>query len=281
MTTRFLRNAFVLGLLSAIGPFAIDMYLPALPSIGADLGAEHARGADDADGLLRRASASARSSTARSPTWSGASRRSISGSRSSRSAAIGCALAPEHRVAHRLPFRAGPRRLRRHGDPARHRARPAHRRRGGAADVARDAGVQRLADPGAAHRQLRSSSRSAGAPCSGAVTVAALARPGAGWHSCCPRRGPRPSGSTAASAARRRGLRRLLRDRHFLGLTFIGALRHGELLRLPGELLFRLYRPLRADAAAVQPRLLGQRDRLHRRRRSSTAGSAAATASGG
>ena len=29
----------VLGLLSAIGPFAIDMYLPALPSIGASLGA--------------------------------------------------------------------------------------------------------------------------------------------------------------------------------------------------------------------------------------------------
>lgn len=31
--------ALLLGLLSAIGPFAIDMYLPALPSIGASLGA--------------------------------------------------------------------------------------------------------------------------------------------------------------------------------------------------------------------------------------------------
>jgi DHA1 family bicyclomycin/chloramphenicol resistance-like MFS transporter len=39
MTTGFLRIAFVLGLISAIGPFAIDMYLPALPTIGADLGA--------------------------------------------------------------------------------------------------------------------------------------------------------------------------------------------------------------------------------------------------
>ena len=39
MQQKFLRNAVVLGLLSAIGPFAIDMYLPALPSIGADLGA--------------------------------------------------------------------------------------------------------------------------------------------------------------------------------------------------------------------------------------------------
>ena len=39
MTTSFLRAALVLGLLSAIGPFAIDMYLPALPSIGQSLGA--------------------------------------------------------------------------------------------------------------------------------------------------------------------------------------------------------------------------------------------------
>ncbi|PRD45159.1 Bcr/CflA family drug resistance efflux transporter [Phyllobacterium phragmitis] len=40
MSSRFLRTAIVLGLLSAIGPFAIDMYLPALPTIGADLSAE-------------------------------------------------------------------------------------------------------------------------------------------------------------------------------------------------------------------------------------------------
>jgi DHA1 family bicyclomycin/chloramphenicol resistance-like MFS transporter len=40
MQVRFLRNAVVLGLLSAIGPFAIDMYLPALPSIGHTLGAD-------------------------------------------------------------------------------------------------------------------------------------------------------------------------------------------------------------------------------------------------
>lgn len=36
----FARNAIVLGLLSAVGPFAIDMYLPALPQIGDDLNAE-------------------------------------------------------------------------------------------------------------------------------------------------------------------------------------------------------------------------------------------------
>ena len=37
--TPFFRIALILGLLSAIGPFAIDMYLPALPSIGHDLSA--------------------------------------------------------------------------------------------------------------------------------------------------------------------------------------------------------------------------------------------------
>jgi DHA1 family bicyclomycin/chloramphenicol resistance-like MFS transporter len=42
MNQRFARNAIVLGLLSAIGPFAIDMYLPALPAISADLGADTA-----------------------------------------------------------------------------------------------------------------------------------------------------------------------------------------------------------------------------------------------
>lgn len=42
MSSSFVRNAVVLGLLSAIGPFAIDMYLPALPTITADLGASTA-----------------------------------------------------------------------------------------------------------------------------------------------------------------------------------------------------------------------------------------------
>jgi DHA1 family bicyclomycin/chloramphenicol resistance-like MFS transporter len=40
MKASLFRIALVLGLLSAIGPFAIDMYLPALPSIGKDLGAD-------------------------------------------------------------------------------------------------------------------------------------------------------------------------------------------------------------------------------------------------
>jgi len=39
MTHSIVRPALVLGSLSCIGPFAIDMYLPAMPDIGADLGA--------------------------------------------------------------------------------------------------------------------------------------------------------------------------------------------------------------------------------------------------
>lgn len=39
MKHSFFRVALVLGLLSAVGPFATDMYLPALPAIGRSLGA--------------------------------------------------------------------------------------------------------------------------------------------------------------------------------------------------------------------------------------------------
>src|ERR1700734_2227412 len=42
MDKSYLRHGIILGLLSAIGPFAIDMYLPALPSIGRSLHANAA-----------------------------------------------------------------------------------------------------------------------------------------------------------------------------------------------------------------------------------------------
>jgi DHA1 family bicyclomycin/chloramphenicol resistance-like MFS transporter len=42
MQTRFLKTALVLGLVTAVGPFAVDMYLPALPGIGAGLSASPA-----------------------------------------------------------------------------------------------------------------------------------------------------------------------------------------------------------------------------------------------
>ena len=44
MSTSFGRIAIVLGLLAAVGPFAIDMYLPALPTMVADLNASTALG---------------------------------------------------------------------------------------------------------------------------------------------------------------------------------------------------------------------------------------------
>ena len=42
MKSSFARNAIVLGLLTAVGPFAIDMYLPALPAIAIELHASPA-----------------------------------------------------------------------------------------------------------------------------------------------------------------------------------------------------------------------------------------------
>jgi MFS transporter, DHA1 family, multidrug resistance protein len=38
MSNGMVRSAAILGLLSCVGPFSIDMYLPAMPQIGADLG---------------------------------------------------------------------------------------------------------------------------------------------------------------------------------------------------------------------------------------------------
>lgn len=40
MSLGFFRTAFVLGILSCIGPFAIDLYLPAMPQIAEDLGSD-------------------------------------------------------------------------------------------------------------------------------------------------------------------------------------------------------------------------------------------------
>lgn len=42
MTQSILRPALVLGLMSALGPFTIDMYLPAMPAIGTALGTDAA-----------------------------------------------------------------------------------------------------------------------------------------------------------------------------------------------------------------------------------------------
>lgn len=68
MPAKFYRIAVVLGLLSAIGPFAIDMYLPALPTIGEDLGASTAA-VQMSLLIFFLATAVGQLAVGRSPTW--------------------------------------------------------------------------------------------------------------------------------------------------------------------------------------------------------------------
>lgn len=43
------RLALLLGLITAVGPFAIDIYLPALPTLGTSLGGLAGGGANEPD----------------------------------------------------------------------------------------------------------------------------------------------------------------------------------------------------------------------------------------
>ena len=132
MTPKFLRTAVVLGLLSAIGPFAIDMYLPALPSIGESLGASTAAVQMSllvfflSMGFGQIVVGPISDMVGRKPPlYVGLALFAVGG--------IGSALAPTIEMADRLPLRAGPRRLRRHGRcraPSCATCTPAPRRRG-------------------------------------------------------------------------------------------------------------------------------------------------------
>ena len=152
MISNFARNAIVLGLLSAVGPFAIDMYLPALPTIAADLKAT--TGATQmtlmaffvAFGVCQIVYGPASDMIGRKPPlYFGLVGLSYRRHRLRARA--------QHRLADRLSLPAGRWRLRRDGHPARDHSRSSHRRRRDAADGARHAGVQRLADPRPAGRQ--------------------------------------------------------------------------------------------------------------------------------
>ena len=94
MTPGFLRNAIVLGLMAAVGPFAIDMYLPALPTIAADLSTSTAATQMTLMVFFVSFGAFARYSTAPQPTCWAASRPYTSAWPSSRWRGVGCALAP-------------------------------------------------------------------------------------------------------------------------------------------------------------------------------------------
>ena len=152
MLSTYARNAIVLGLLAAVGPFAIDMYLPALPTIAADLDASTAATQMTlmvffvAFGICQIVYGPVSDMVGRKPPlYFGLAFFTIG--------SIGCGARAEHRMADLLPLRAGDRRLVGHGHPARDHPRSPHRRRGDAADGAGHAGPQRVADPGAADRQ--------------------------------------------------------------------------------------------------------------------------------
>ena len=259
----FARNAIVLGLLSAVGPFAIDMYLPALPTIAADLQASTAATQMTlmaffvAFGVCQIVYGPVSDMVGRKPPLYFGLAVFLLGS-------IGCGAGADIGWLIAFRFAAGDRRLLGDGDSARDHSRPAHRRRGDAADVARHAGLQRLADPGAARRQRADR----------AVRLARGVR--RGDH----RRGDRRSFSSPPFLPETRppeerisvsvgsvlgGFGQLLRHGRFLGLTFIGGLGMASFFVVSGEFVLHLHRPFRPDADAIQPRLLGQRDRLHRR----------------
>ena len=102
----FARNAIVLGLLSAVGPFAIDMYLPAMPAIAGDLKTTTAAIQLTltvffiAFGLCQIAYGPLSDRYGRkAPLYAGLL-LFITGS-------IGCVVAPRVRIAHRVSLRAG------------------------------------------------------------------------------------------------------------------------------------------------------------------------------
>ena len=262
MSSSFARNAIVLGLLVGRRSFR-DRHVPAGAADDHRRSRHrYRRDADEPDVLLRRRWRSSRSSTAR---WS-----DIAGRKPPLYFGLGLftvaldrlRAGAEHRVADRVPFRAGDRRLRRDDHPAGRRSRPPYRGRCDAPDVADHAGLQRFADPRAAlrqraHRLLR--------------LACGVRRD---LHRRHPRRRPRrhlPPGDAAAGGSDQGELRQRLRRlpasprRPPLPRADLHRRpRHGELLRFPRDLVLRLYRPLRPDPDAVQPRLLDQRRRLHR-----------------
>ena len=200
MQSKMIKAALVLGLLSVVGPFAIDMYLPTLPAIGQALGADTA--AVQASlmayhgghcGLPAALWPDQRHGRAQAAALfrHGGVRRRID---RLRARAI-------DRVADRVPIRAGRRRLCGDGAAARHRARLLYRRRGRPADEPPDAGVLDLADPGTAGRQPGDPVRRLAGDLLGDGR-GRRARLHPDRRSGSRRRGPLRSGSRAMSAAR-------------------------------------------------------------------------------
>ena len=261
MNRSLARNAIVLGLLSAVGPFAIDMYLPALPSIAAEFKASDAATQGTliaffvavafgqivygpiSDSLGRRA-----------PLYFGMVLYSIG--------AIGCSLAPSIEWLIAARFVQGI---------------------GACAGMTIPRAIVRDLHTGPDAAQLMSlimlvfSAAPILAPLFGSMVIAL-----ASWRVIFDvvsmvgivgmaitffaleetrppeKRVPLDRRSVCARlsrAASRPHLRRHRPRRRF---------RHGEPVLVPGGLVLRLYRPFRPDPDPVQPRLLRQCDLLHR-----------------
>lgn len=216
----FLRNALVLGLLTAVGPFAIDMYLPSMPSVGASLGA-------DADTVLMSLTAFFATFALGRLVWGpvsdmiGRKAPLYLGLALFLAASIGCALAPDIRtlIAFRLIQGLG-----------------------GAAGIVISRAIVRDLHSGLDEARLLSllmlvfSVSPILAPLVGTgviaiaswrgvfwlVTLAALAGLGlVGWFVPETRSPAQRAGSSVAGVLSACAL--LLRDRTFLGLTFVGA----------------------------------------------------------
>ena len=166
MKAGFLRAALVLGLLQAIGPFAIDMYLPALPSIGQSLGA----GIDAVQAsLMVFFIALAVGQLLYGPVSDMVGRKLplYFGLGLFALASVGCAMATDVQMLIVFRFIQGLGACACFAIPRADRQGPAHRRRCGAADVAADAGVQRRARSSRRWPAASSTSGSAGAASSG------------------------------------------------------------------------------------------------------------------
>ena len=261
MTSRFLRNAVVLGLISAIGPFAIDMYLPALPTIAENL---HASTAATQMTLMAFFIAFGVCQIVYGPVSDMVGRKAplYFGLVVYALGAAGCALAPS--IGWLIAFRA----LQGVGAASvmvipRAIIRDLHTGVEGARLMALVMLVHLgVADPGAGDRQRADRAvRLAGGVRGGdggggdRFALVATLQP----ETLAPENRVAPGAGEPRlrlrDAARRSALPRA--DLH-------RRARHGELLHLPGQRLVHLHRPLRPGADGVLDRLLAERHRLHR-----------------
>ena len=163
-TSRGLPGWLILmGALTAIGPFAIDMYLPAFPTIAANLGVPR--------GDVERTLAAYLIGLALAQVFYGpmADRYGrkpplLVGLALFMLGSLGCALAGSAQAPDRLARAAGHGRGGRHRDPARRHSRPLRNPGSGARHVAADADHGTGADPGSAGRRAVADDRQLAQP---------------------------------------------------------------------------------------------------------------------